>query len=194
MSARRQVGWREECGVPHPSHARPDKLVDFRLPRSARSLSDESCVRRVHAHRRSRTHQLHSPRAFFSLAAARCRRQEGHWDFRQVFFASFGVGGGGVQGGRLALGPFSYLKTRNGPRFWPPFRSEWGLFGRSGTSKFRRGTLISITFLGLRVISTSKCEHSENHLKTPSGWTKNACCLRHLVSRICFSPKEKRTL
>ena len=42
-------------------------------------------------------------------------------------------------------GPFSSLKTRNGT----PFGSLFGPIGRSGGSKFRRGSQISTPFLGL---------------------------------------------
>ena len=46
-----------------------------------------------------------------------------------------------VQGGRLALGPFSSLRTRNGLRFGPLFRRNGPLWEVSGGSKIRRGTV-----------------------------------------------------
>ena len=78
--------------------------------------------------------------------------------------------------GRLALGPFFCLKTRNGPRFGL-------LFGRNGqlqvqgieiSTRDRRGTLISIPLLGLsppfwEVKKTSKSEHSKNHVNHAVG-------------------------
>ena len=53
-----------------------------------------------------------------------------------------------------------------------PFSVGMGPFGRSGGSKF-------LAF--------------EKPCKSHSGQTKNACCLIHIVSRICFSLKEKCT-
>ena len=57
-----------------------------------------------------------------------------------------------VQGGRLALGPFS-SQNSEWPPFWPPFPSEWvplgGVRGIEISTQDRGGTLISIPFLGL---------------------------------------------
>ena len=103
-------------------------------------------------------------------------------------------------GGRLALGPFRFPKLGMG-------HLSAHLFGRNGplevrgieiSTRDRRGTLISIPFLGLslpfwRSKKTSKCEHSKNPYKSRSRSTKNTCCLIHIVSRICFSPKQKCT-
>ena len=65
------------------------------------------------------------------------------------------------------------------------------------STRERRETLISITFLDLSPPfwgqKTSKCEHSKKPSKSRSGSTNNARCLIHLVSRSCFSLKEKST-
>ena len=75
-------------------------------------------------------------------------------------------------------------KTQNGP-LSGPFLVGMGPFGRSGGSKFRRGTQIWIPFLVLAPLPSwgekrSKCEHTKNQ-ESPSGSTKNACPLTHLV-------------
>ena len=70
-----------------------------------------------------------------------------------------------------STGPFSSPKKTEWPPFWGPFSVGMGTSGRSGGSKFRRGTLISIPFLGLgppfSEKKTLKCEHSKNLMKHP---------------------------
>ena len=94
----------------------------------------------------------------------------------------------------VCLVPLGPLFGRNG--------ALWEVRGIDISRRDRRGTLISIPFLGLRKFwrgpkKTSKCEHSKPIYIyiyiSRSGSTKNACCLIHLVSRICFSPEEQCT-
>ena len=105
-----------------------------------------------------------------------------------------------VQGGWLTLGPFRRSKLGMALRLGL-------LFGRNGpfcevrgikiSTRDRRGTLISISFLGLSLpFGRSKniiVWALEKPYKSRRWSTKKACCLIHLVSRICFSPKEKCT-
>ena len=100
-------------------------------------------------------------------------------------------------GGRLVLGPLRLPKTRNGLPVGPPFLVGMGPFGRSGGSKFRRGTLISIPFLdldpSLLVSKNLKAWTYEKSYNSRSGSTNNACCLRHGFSKLCLLYKEKCT-
>ena len=81
---------------------------------------------------------------------------------------------------------------------WPPFRSEW-VFWEVRAQNFDAGARFRAPFFGLSRSplfggqKTSKCEHSKNQMKHPVDRPKNACCLIHLVSRMCFSPNEKCT-
>ena len=72
------------------------------------------------------------------------------------------------------------------------FSVGMGPFGRFGGSKFRCGSQISISlswFEPLVFLSQkTKLLCANNHMKHP---TKHACCVIHLVSRICFSIQGK---
>ena len=100
-------------------------------------------------------------------------------------------------------GSFSSLKTRNGPRFGPRYSVGMGSLwevrgiahfdtGPSGDLNFDPFSWFEPPFLGGQ--QTSKCEHSRQPYKSRSAsLPKSACCLIHLVSRICFSLREKCT-
>ena len=103
-----------------------------------------------------------------------------------------------IQGGRQALDPS--LKTRNGPHCGLLFGRDgllWEVWGVKISTRDRRGTLISISFLGLSSpflgSKNIKVWAFEKQKKSRTGSTKNACCLIHLVSRICLSHEEKCT-
>ena len=97
---------------------------------------------------------------------------------------------------RWPAGPWPSFVSQNSE--WPPFFPFWvgmGSFERSGGSKFRCGSQISSPFPGLtlpffwvRNIRTGMCKKS---YETPCGWTKNACCLRHGFTQMCFLYREK---
>ena len=100
---------------------------------------------------------------------------------------------------RVAGWPCAPFVTQNSE--WPPFRC---LSGRNGPLWEVRGIEISMREPDFEPSSWFEpplfC-WAQNHQswseqksdETPSGWTKNACCLIHLASRICFSPGEKCT-
>ena len=99
-------------------------------------------------------------------------------------------GNGEICTGRLAnLGPFSSLKTRNGPPLGPPLRSEWALLGGPRDQNFDAGPSRDLNFdllswfwaspLGGQ--KTSKCEHSKNQINHVGDRPK-----KHVVWSILF--------
>ena len=98
-----------------------------------------------------------------------------------------------IQGWRLALGPFRHPKPGMAPVLGSFFRSEWHLWEVQG-SNFRCKSQISSPFLGFGLSIFGVKIHQSVSLQktqeTPSGSTKNACCLRHSFTKMCFLPKE----
>ena len=58
------------------------------------------------------------------------------------------------------------LKTQNGPPLWERFSVGNGPFGKSGVSKFRRGTGAGLNFLGLSLLFRGKKTSMVNIRKT----------------------------
>ena len=81
--------------------------------------------------------------------------------------------------------------------FGPFFSVGMGPFGRSGRPKFRCGSQISSSLLGLSLpfweSKNIKVWSVQKSFLNTSGSTKNACCLRHCFTNVCFLPREKCT-
>ena len=97
---------------------------------------------------------------------------------------------------RHALGPYRLSKLRMAALL-APFSVGMGPFGTSGSSKFQYRSQISSPFLGLaspfwEEVKKNQCVSiRKKTYKSRSGLTKNTCCLILLVSRSCFSDREK---
>ena len=91
----------------------------------------------------------------------------------------------GIQGGRLALGPFRLSKLGM-TALLAPFLVGMCPSGRSESAKFRCGIHISLFGPPFWRLKTTKCEHSNKTNKPRSGSTKNACCLRHHIAKCSF--------
>ena len=93
---------------------------------------------------------------------------------------------------RVARSPWAHFVSQNSEcvPFLPPFRSEWAPLAGPGGSKFLCESQISSSYLGLSSpfgeVKKFNVRAFEKPDKSRSGSTKNACCLIHLVSRICF--------
>ena len=126
--------------------------------------------------------------AAWRTAAVRPRRDHLFHDRTRVSEGETAVApypDGRLQGGRLALVPF-FSKLGMAP------------FGGPGDRNFDAGARFRGLFLCLshpfwrfQNIKVGVCKKS---FETPCGWTKNACCLRHGFTKMCFLYKAKCTL
>ena len=95
-----------------------------------------------------------------------------------------------VQGGWLVLILRAPSKTRKGVGTGPSVM--FGAQNAEWAPQMGPFFLVFAVFMGSKKTWTP--ENTNNIRKTRNELTKNACCLKHTFSRVCFSPKEKCTL
>ena len=95
-----------------------------------------------------------------------------------------------------SFGALASPKTRNAPLLLGPFFFVWN-GPHSEVPRFEISTRepnfeplswFGLSFLGVK--KTSKCERTKKTNEKPNGSTKNACCLTHDVTKLCFLSRE----